>query len=50
MTVVMQMDRWFVYTKEQRFQTQRAHFMHSSWHQGHLVDMPNLQYKNGPEK
>lgn len=50
MTVVMQMDGWFVYTKEQRFQTQSPHFMHSPRHQGHLVDMANLQRKNGPEK
>lgn len=43
MTVLMQMERWFVYTKEQRFQTQSPHFMHSSRHQGHLLDMSDLQ-------
>lgn len=30
-------------TKQQRFQTQSAHFMHFAWHQWHLLDMSHLK-------
>lgn len=48
LTVMMCLDIWFVFTEQQRFQTQSPHFVHSPWHQWHPLDMSHLQ--DGPEK